>query len=171
MYDPLNPDPNNPFNTDPLGLNNGMDTGLPNFGDDPLNPLHSSQPAHTDFSPASDLINNDHSQHLHLASSSDGGVYTYINDLGDVYLHKKDDTDACVGRVHDQKFYAYPYDSLDYVGCMGTDWSIYDSHGDRVGYVDNNMDVHKPNGEVVYHANTALSGAAYMLFGGMGGRP
>jgi hypothetical protein len=112
------------------------------------------------------------SQTLSFHSDSDSQPYTTFDSLGYVHLHTKDGDEHTVGRVENQEFWATPYDHTDYVGRLTSDWHILDAHGDCVGYVDHNCVVHKPDGEVVHEgSNSALNGASWMLFVGMGGRP
>jgi|WetSurMetagenome_2_1015567.scaffolds.fasta_scaffold459206_2 hypothetical protein len=108
---------------------------------------------------------------LHSSDDNNSQPYTTLDSFSQVHLHTKDGDDHRVGRVENQEFWAEPYDHTDYVGKLTSDWNILDAHGDNVGYVDNNCNVHKPNGEIIHEgANSALNAAAWMLFVGMGGK-
>ena len=124
--------------------------------------------------PSFDDLNNhliyQHST-FHSSDDSNSQPYTTLDSFSYVHLHTKDGDDRTVGRVENQEFWATPYDSVDYVGKLTSDWNILDAHGDSVGYVDNNCNVHKPNGDIIHEgANSALNAAAWMLFVGMGGK-
>ncbi len=104
---------------------------------------------------------------LHVQGCS-SAPWVEIRSTGNIFLHTPNGYGGeLVGSVDHRKFYG---DFHTYVGKLGTDWRIYDAHGDEIGYVDSCCKVHRPDGRVVYEAKTALGGAAWMLFVGMGGR-
>jgi len=91
----------------------------------------------------------------------------YVEFVGDhIWQHYKNGDCSEVGYVENQKFYSR---RDGYCGKLGSDWNIYDAHGDCVGYVDSNLDVRSPNGRFLSHAGSAVGGAAWLLFVGLGG--
>lgn len=95
------------------------------------------------------------------------GDQPYVEFSGDhIWQHYRNGHSSDVGYVENQEFYSW---ADGYCGKLGRDWNIYDAHGDRVGYVDNNLDVRSPDGRFLTHAGSAIGGAAWLLFVGMGG--
>ncbi len=103
---------------------------------------------------------------LDFALGGSGGSVEFSGNH--IWQHYRNGHSSDVGYVENQKFYRW---GEGYCGKLGSDWNIYDAHGDRVGYVDSNLDVRSPNGRLLGHADSALAGAAWLLFVGIGGLP
>lgn len=130
------------FDASPLGS-----AGLDTSGFNPMPQFHSNPL----------VMNSDENFHPHIGISSTGMVYR----------HNRDDSETWVGHVENQIF----YDTHNcQIGYLSKNWKIYDSHDECVGYVDSNCNVHRPDGTIIHHSDTALGGAGWMLCVGMGGR-
>jgi len=89
--------------------------------------------------------------------------YTTIDDgNGYIYKHLDDSSSDWVGYVRDESVYNW---HGDYLGYAGNDGNIYDNNNHVIGWVDStNGHVYNSAGVEVYDTNNGVvGGAAYLL--------